>query len=126
MAKLSIEQVAREDGRYDVRALKFVFEGLGKTIEKLRQQEDVDHPLHISGQELAWGLADTAKNRWGRLAMMVLERWGITTTRDLGEIVYLMIQYGWMTSQDNDRIEDFDNVYDFCTVFEQNYQVEIR
>jgi uncharacterized repeat protein (TIGR04138 family) len=126
MAKLSIEQVAREDGRYDVRALKFVFEGLGKTIEKLRQQEDVDHPRHISGQELAWGLADTAKGRWGRLAMMVLERWGIKTTRDLGEIVYLMIQYGWMTSQDNDRLEDFDNVYDFRTVFEQNFQVEIR
>jgi uncharacterized repeat protein (TIGR04138 family) len=126
MAKLSIEQVAREDGRYDVRALKFVFEGLGQTIEKLRAKEDADSHRHISGQELAWGLADLAKNRWGRLAAMVLGRWGIKKTRDWGEIVYLMIQYEWMTSQDNDRLEDFDNVYDFHTVFEQNYQVEIR
>lgn len=126
MAKLNIEQVAREDGRYDARALKFVFEGLGQTIEKLRAKEDPDSRRHISGQELAWGLADLAKNRWGRLAAMVLERWGIRTTRDWGEIVYLMIQYEWMTSQENDRLEDFDNVYDFHNVFERDYQVEIR
>ena len=56
---------------------------------------------------------------------MVLEQWGIKSTRDWGEIVYLMIQHEWMTSQENDRIQDFDNVYDFHTVFERDYQVEI-
>lgn len=126
MAKLSIEQVARDDGRYDPRAVKFVFEGLGHTIEKLRLDEDADQPRHVSGQELAWGLADLARKRWGRLAAMVLNHWGVRRTRDWGDIVYLMIEHEWMSSQENDRIEDFDEVYDFLSVFEKNYVIDIK
>jgi uncharacterized repeat protein (TIGR04138 family) len=125
--KKTIEEVARQDGRYDVRALKFVFEGLASTIDHVRQQEEPDAaPRHISGQELAWGLAGAAQKRWGRLAAMVLAYWGLRTTRDFGEIVYLMIDSGWMTSQETDTIEDFDNVFDFTEVFEKRYTIEIH
>ena len=125
--KKTIEEIAREDGRYDRRALKFIFEGLAATIDELRKQEDpAQPPRHISGQELAWGLARLAQKRWGRLAAMVLERWGVRTTRDFGEIVYLMIDSGWMTSQETDTVEDFDAVFDFAEVFEKQYIIEIR
>jgi uncharacterized repeat protein (TIGR04138 family) len=63
MGKQSIEHVAREDGRFDPRALKFVMEGLGQTIAKLCDEEGVEHPRHVSGQELSWGLAEAAKKR---------------------------------------------------------------
>ncbi len=126
MAKLSIEQIARDDGRYDPRAVRFVFEGLSHTIEKLRLDEESDQPRHVSGQELAWGLADLARKRWGRLAAMVLNHWGVRRTRDWGDIVYLMIEHEWMSSQENDRIEDFDDVYDFLSVFEKNYVIDIK
>ena len=123
--KKTIEQVAREDGRYDAKALKFIFEGLAETIEKIRREEgDPDHPRHITGQELALGLADLAKERWGRLAGMVLAQWGVRTTRDFGEIVYLMIDYDWMTCQETDSIEDFNDVFDFKSVFEDQYSFD--
>ncbi|MBN2512028.1 MAG: hypothetical protein JXB18_03725, partial [Sedimentisphaerales bacterium] len=102
------------------------FEGLGHTIEKLRLDEDADQPRHVSGQELAWGLADLARKRWGRLAAMVLNHWGVRRTRDWGDIVYLMIEHEWMSSQENDRIEDFNDVYDFLSVFEKNYVIDIK
>ena len=125
--KKTIEEIAKEDGRYDVRGLKFVFEGLAATIDKFRQQEEPEAMLHhISGQELAWGLSEVAQKRWGRLAAMVLEHWGIRSTRDFGEIVYLMIDYGWMTSQETDAIDDFEQVFDFSEVFEKQYAIEIR
>lgn len=125
--KKTIEEIAREDGRYDARALKFVFEGLAATIDQNRRQQDTeDLPRHISGQELAWGLAAVAQKRWGRLAAMVLAAWGLYRTRDFGEIVYLMIDNGWMTSQDTDTIEDFNDVFDFCEVFEKHYTIEIH
>ncbi len=125
--KKTIEEIAKEDGRYDVRGLKFVFEGLAATIDKFRQQEGLESmPRHITGQELSWGLAEVAQKKWGRLAAMVLEHWGICSTRDFGEIVYLMIDYGWMTSQETDTIEDFKNVFDFSDVFEKQYTIEIR
>ena len=124
--KKTLEEIAQEDSRYDVRGLKFVFEGLAATIDKFGKEEREGVPRHITGQELAWGLAEVAQKRWGRLAAMVLEHWGIHTTRDFGEIVYLMIDYGWMTSQETDTIDDFNNVFDFSEFFEKQYVIEIR
>ena len=60
------------------------------------------------------------------LAAMVLGYWGVHSTRDFGEIVYLLIKHQWMTSQETDTIEDFDDVFDFSTVFERDYRIEIR
>ena len=125
--KKTIEDIAEQDGRYNPRGLKFVFDGLTHTIDKFHQNEDPESPArHITGQELCLGLADLAVQRWGRLAGMVLHKWGICRTRDFGEIVYLMISYGWMTSQETDVIEDFDDVFDFVEFFERDYTIELR
>ena len=125
--KITIEEIAKDDGRYDAKALRFIYEGLGKTVQKIREDEsEQDVPRHISGQELATGLARLATQRWGRLAKMVLNRWSVKTTRDMGEIVYLMISHNWMSAQDSDTIEDFDDVFDFEDVFEKRYRHELN
>ncbi len=122
--KISIEQIAKEDGRYDAKALKFIYDGLGFTIQQLRENASEDEPRHISGAELTQGIARLAQKRWGWLAKMVLNQWGVHNTRDMGEIVYLMIRYNWMTAQESDEIEDFDNIYDFEQMFEKQYRFE--
>ena len=91
--KKSIEEIAKEDGRYSAEALKFVFEGLGATIRHIAQSEgEHSDPRHITGKEFSEGLGQLSLERWGRLGRMVLNRWGINTTRDFGEIVFLMIK----------------------------------
>jgi len=121
--KKTIEDIAKEDGRYNVKALKFIYEGLGHTIRNISEVESgSDRPRHVTGAELAEGIARVAIKKWGRLAKMVLNHWSVKTTRDIGEIVYLMISNSWMRAQDADRIEDFDNVYDFEQVFEKQFR----
>jgi uncharacterized repeat protein (TIGR04138 family) len=128
--KKSFEEITAQDGRYELEALRFVYEGLGWTVRHLAGQSESgeagSQPRHVSGQELCEGLRRLACQRWGRLAALVLRQWGIKTTRDLGEIVYLMIKHQWMNSQAGDRIEDFDNVYDFKTAFEEQFVLEIE
>ena len=124
--KKSIEQIASEDGRYGRGALQFVFEGLGKTIEKIRQDTAEQDERHISGDKLAIGLGDIAQERWGRLAKVVLNEWGLYNTRDFGEIVYLMIANEWMRAQEDDEIEDFDDVFDFETRFVKSFQFDLN
>lgn len=123
--KKPVEEIAREDGRYDARALKFVYDGLGYTIKQIRESGEEEQPRHITGAELSQGIAKLARQRWGWLARMVLNQWGVFTTRDFGEIVYLMIRHHWMTAQETDHIEDFDNIYDFEQLFEKQYQFEM-
>ena len=120
--KKNIEQIAKEDGRYNASAVKFIYDGLGYTIQSVKEGGKQFDSHHISGAELANGIAQLAVKRWGRLAKSVLNQWGVKTTRDIGEIVHLMIANEWMTAQENDIIEDFDDVYDFEETFEKNFR----
>jgi uncharacterized repeat protein (TIGR04138 family) len=114
--KKNLEEIAAENSRYNTEAFKFVYEGLGYTAKKVTAK-----PTHVSGQTLCEGLKNLALERWGRLAMLVLNSWRVTTTRDLGEIVYLLIKHEWMSTQATDSINDFNNVYDFKTVFKDDF-----
>ncbi len=121
-----IEKIAVDDGRFNPKALFFVHDGLGKVIREFKEAEAEDSPHHISGQDLARGLAQLAAQKWGRLARVVLTHWGVNKTRDLGEIVFLMIKNEWMTAQETDSIDDFDNVYDFEEVFEKQFKFNLN
>jgi len=114
--KKNLEKVAKEDGRYSPQAVKFVYEGLGYTAKKM-----VTEPEHVSGQVLCKGLQKLAIEKWGRLAMLVLNNWNIRSTSDFGQIVYLMIKNKWMSAQPTDTIEDFTEIYDFKTVFKDEF-----
>jgi uncharacterized repeat protein (TIGR04138 family) len=115
--KEKLEKIARKDGRYSPQAFKFVHEGLGHTAKKM-----VSEPGHVRGQTLCEGLKKLATEKWGRLAMLVLNTWGIKKTGDFGEIVYLMIKHKWMSAQPTDSIDDFNDVYDFKTVFKDKFE----
>ena len=115
--KKNLEQIAGEDGRFTPQAVRFVYEGLGYTAKNVAVE-----PKHVNGQTLCDGLRKLAIEKWGRLAIMVLNNWGLKTTRDFGEIVYLMIRNEWMSAQPADSIDDFNDVYDFKTVFKDNFE----
>ena len=115
--KKTPEEIAREESRYSPLAIRFVYEGLDNTAKEVKSK-----PAHVNGQTLCEGLRKLAIDKWGRLAMLVLNTWGIKTTRDFGEIVYLMIKHEWMSAQPTDSINDFNNVYDFKTAFKDQFQ----
>lgn len=73
---------------------------------------------HVSGAELSWALRDLAIERWGRLAPVVLRRWGVTRTEDFGHIVFAMVRNDYLQAQSSDRLADFMNVFDFKEAFE--------
>jgi uncharacterized repeat protein (TIGR04138 family) len=111
--KKGLDQIAMADGRFSVAAFKFVYEGLGYTIKNI-----VGEQQHVSGQTLCEGLRQMAAEKYGRLAPLVLRSWGLKTTRHFGEIVYTLIDYEWMSAQPTDTIDDFNDVYDFETAFD--------
>ncbi|MCA8910208.1 MAG: hypothetical protein KDB82_00765, partial [Planctomycetes bacterium] len=57
-------------------------------------------------------LRSLALREFGPLAFDVWSWWGIKTTRDWGEVVFNLIRHGLLNANEQDRVEDFDNVYD--------------
>lgn len=72
---------------------------------------------HVSGAQLAWALRDLAIERWGRLAPMVLRRWGVTKTEDFGQIVFALVRNDYLQAQPTDNLRDFIGVYEFREAF---------
>jgi uncharacterized repeat protein (TIGR04138 family) len=121
--KKSIEEIAKLDGRYSLRAFEFVHEGLIRTVKK-DYGDDTENqgPHHITGKQLCLGLAEFACEKWGRMAKIVLNQLGVKSTLDFGAIVYLMVEHKWMYARPQDSIDEFKDVYDFENVFEKNFQ----
>jgi uncharacterized repeat protein (TIGR04138 family) len=120
-------RAVRADGRYPVEAYEFLQRGLA--LAALRQHGDAPlegrGPRHVTGQQLCHALRDLARELWGPLASPVLRRWNVHRTRDLGEMVFLLIRIGLFGKRPEDCIEDFDDVFDlhaslseYCVPFE--------
>jgi len=72
----------------------------------------------VTGQELCRAIQCYAIHQFGLLAPSVLAHWGVRSTGDFGEIVFNLIDIGQMRKTDNDRREDFDDVYSFDDAFD--------
>jgi uncharacterized repeat protein (TIGR04138 family) len=115
-----LDQLQERNPRFDTRAYFFVLGALHSVIHSLEQ------PRHISGKELVEGVRSLALERFGPMARSVLEHWGIHATEDVGGVVFALVEQGILLKQDDDRPEDFADVFDFEEAFELNYPWEAR
>ncbi len=115
--------ICKEDSRYDRRAYQFVRHGLDFTVKAIKKADTqrARQSLHVSGPELLEGLRDYALDQFGPMARTVLENWGITHCSDFGDIVYNLIDYNVFSKTENDRREDFAEIYSFADAFDQPF-----
>ena len=112
----ALERVCERDARYHERAYLFVLAALEFAQGKLEQRR------HLTGGELAVACRDFALEQFGLLSSTVLAHWGVHRTEDFGQMVFLLIDAGLLARQPSDKIEDFDQVYDFAEVFRAGYR----
>jgi uncharacterized repeat protein (TIGR04138 family) len=106
-----IEGLLGRDPSYKFEAYTFVLAALHDTVTRLKA------PRHVTGQELALGISRYALDQFGPMALTVLHHWGIRQTLDFGKIVFALIDVKLLSKQPEDKLEDFNKVYDFDEVF---------
>jgi uncharacterized repeat protein (TIGR04138 family) len=107
-----VQQICKVNPRYKADAYEFVMQALTFSQKKFTRAG------HISGKELLEGIKDLGLELYGPMARTVFAHWGITTTSDFGQIVFIMIEQGLMRKDDRDSLDDFNNVYDFNAAFD--------
>jgi uncharacterized repeat protein (TIGR04138 family) len=125
--KHPLAELLRRDKRYKVDAYVFVFDALRYGQEEMglgvapprddEEDEDDEAERHVTGQQLCRAIQQYAIQQYGLLARNVLRHWGIEKTGDFGDIVFNLIDIGQMRKTDQDRREDFADVYDFEEAF---------
>ncbi|CAN5768672.1 hypothetical protein BH20GEM1_BH20GEM1_15070 [soil metagenome] len=111
----TIERLRALDPRYNDRAYAFVLAALEEVVQRLPRRR------HVSGSELVTCCRDLALRLYGPMAKTVLEYWNIRATRDIGEVVFNLLEVGVLSKDDADSKNDFDDLFDFTEVFETNY-----
>lgn len=101
--------------RFEESAYLFVLAALEFSQTRLPERR------HISGKELADACRGLALERYGVMAKVVLEHWGIRSTSDIGDVVFALVEFGLLISQPTDTKNDFIDIFDFDRAFGRDY-----
>ena len=96
-----MDRIRLRETRYDEQAYLFVLSALEFSQSKL------DSRRHITAAELAAACRELALDRYGVMSRVVLERWGLTATADIGEVVFTLVELGFLVKQPSDTREEF-------------------
>ena len=123
-------ELLQRDRRFAPDAYEFIREALAYAQDVLEMGGKIDSgsgeaEQHLTGQELCEAVRRLALDQFGLMARTVLNNWGIHTTRDIGEIVYNLIELGVMRKSRHDRREDFYDVYDFEEAFDRSFEITL-
>jgi uncharacterized repeat protein (TIGR04138 family) len=113
-----LARIRARGSRYDERSYLFVLAAIEYVQARLTVRR------HVTGAELAWACRDLARERFGLLARPVLQHWGVTRTDDLGRIVFALVDVGLLVTQPGDAEQDFRDVYEFESAFDDEYTWE--
>lgn len=116
--------ICAKDPRYEPAAYDFVSEALEFTRAS-QNSERLAQTKHISPHELLEGMRQLAIGQFGLMARTVLAQWGVHSTADFGEIVFNLIDAGFLEKTDEDSRADFENVYEFDEAFSREFKIEL-
>ncbi len=118
-----ITLICKEDNRFHRNAYSFVRQGLDYTVKELKKSDSsrAGKSLHVTGVELLMGMRAFALHQFGPMARTVLGEWGVTRCGHFGDIVFNLIEYSVFSKTENDRREDFKEVYTFEEAFDKPF-----
>ncbi len=117
--KQAITAILERDARFHPDAYTFLREALDYTIKKVVEVEKTHR--HIDGAELMHGFKDYTLEQFGPMSKPLLKEWGITKTRDVGDMVFNLISVDIFSKEEGDSPSDFDRIYTFKDAFELPY-----
>jgi uncharacterized repeat protein (TIGR04138 family) len=111
-----VDQIIGQDSRYEKEAYIFLKDALEFTIKQQKRAPN-DPSSHVSAAELLDGFRQLALKEFGPMAMTVLEYWRITSSEDIGNMVFALIGAGVFGKTDSDTPEDFHQALNFHAAF---------
>jgi uncharacterized repeat protein (TIGR04138 family) len=100
----ALDFIQMVDARYHREAYFFIREALDFTQERMKKNRRGSH--HVTGRELLEGIRELALQKFGPMACMVFQEWGINSCQDFGEVVFNMVELGGPHSFARDDFKD--------------------
>jgi uncharacterized repeat protein (TIGR04138 family) len=107
-----LEELCEFDPRFSREAYEFVLKSLFYALMKdaILPQHSRCHSRHATARELIDAGQIYARETWGTSAKAQLKRWGIETSSDVGDVVFLLVENGFLGRRPDDNRSDFDHL----------------
>lgn len=119
----AVSCIVQKDSRFAERAYFFLKDALDFTMQRIEEQED-GRQRHVSGQELLEGFRDYALVQFGPMASTVMKEWGVKNGKNVGEMVFLLIEEDIFSKQPDDSLDDFNGWMSFRKAFEEPFEYQ--
>lgn len=116
----AIRLCCEKDKRYSLQSYQIVRLALDAAQKQIHGEEKKGKQKanrHVTGPQLLEGFRLHVLDTYGPLTYTLLHNWGIKKTVDVGHIVFNIIETGLFGRSAEDRIEDFEDIYDFKDAF---------
>jgi len=104
-----IEKIQSSDPRFTRKAYEFVLKSLNHALEKETAKAGASPP-HRTARQLIEACESLAKRSYGKEARAQLKAWGIQTSGDIGDIVFHLVENGFLGKKPEETRADFDGV----------------
>jgi uncharacterized repeat protein (TIGR04138 family) len=107
--RAKMEDCRKRNPRFSQEAYDLVFKALlhARIKEGFKPQNCSEH---VTAREMVQACKVLAIETWGTSAIDRLKSWGIETSSDIGDLVFLLIENRILGKQPNDRRSDFDHL----------------
>lgn len=110
--------IKEKNGKYPEKAYLFAFKILKDLAKNNKNQQKSEN---IKAANLLITFRNYALNEFGPMTASVLQEWNICSCRDLGNVIFDLVNAGVLEKDETDRIEDFEEIYDFNEAFIHPY-----
>ncbi|MBL4576095.1 MAG: hypothetical protein JKY51_08365 [Opitutaceae bacterium] len=119
-----VDLIRKEDDRFEKRAYYFLRDALDFTLkeQQKKRQRNQETGNHVNGEDLLKGIRVYALDQFGPMVLTVFKEWRIRCCADFGGMVFNLIEYGVWSKTEDDKQEDFFEVYDFDEAFARPFQ----
>ncbi len=122
---MPLTKLPRTKLKYHPQAYLFINDALQVAQEAFGRDKQSESGGHILPRELLDGVRLLGQRRYGMMATSVFRCWGISSTADIGNVVFELVELGEMKKTDEDRLCDFVDVFSFDDAFNAEYLIDV-
>jgi len=110
----AVAAAVEKESRFHPEGYLFLRKSLEATIKKRSKgKQPQPESQHVTADELLEGFRRLALKEFGPMTPTVLDYWGITSCRDIGQMVFQLVEAGAFGRTQDDTLEGFDRGFDF-------------
>jgi len=104
-----LEELIAKNPRFPFEAYEFIFASLTRAVHEM-EPDPQSRGRNATAAELVRACGEQARRAWGDDAKAHAQALGFRTASDIGDIVFLLIENGYMGKRDSDNRADFDGL----------------